>query len=242
MDIEFIEVEHRENVMKLMEICGLDMKEAYELYIDCGYNFEVRILSLRPQSTEISIPHHKHLKIIRNTPNSIRLSCLILISLILYPYCKISTRKMTTTSTRSIKNLWQMGFLSIRSTQFASVKVFSKALVLISSFSTKIFQRRIGGSLQEITRKILRQASKPQRYSGKSQWGFGMVVEIEISSACDGSRFFTGTQGSCKTHILWLNVYLTGLKPTIQAIRYQCLRIRSGIGIKNFLQFLERSE
>lgn len=41
MDIEFIEIEHRENVMKLMEICGLDMKEAYELYVDCGYNFEV---------------------------------------------------------------------------------------------------------------------------------------------------------------------------------------------------------
>jgi hypothetical protein len=105
MDIEFIEAEHRENVMKLMEICGLDMKEAYELYIDCGYNFEVRILSLRPQSTEISIPHHKHLKITRNMQNSIRLPCPISISLILYPYCKISTRKMTTTSTRSIKNL-----------------------------------------------------------------------------------------------------------------------------------------
>lgn len=41
MDIEFIEVEHRENVMKLMEICGLEMREAYELYSDCGYNFEV---------------------------------------------------------------------------------------------------------------------------------------------------------------------------------------------------------
>lgn len=29
MDIEFIELEHRENVLKLMEICGIDMKEAY---------------------------------------------------------------------------------------------------------------------------------------------------------------------------------------------------------------------
>lgn len=142
------------------------MKEAYELYIDCGYNFEVRILPLRLQSTEISIPHHKHPKTIRNTQNSTRLSCPILISLTLYPYCKISTRKMTTTSTRSIKNLWQMGFLSIRSTRFASVKAFSKALVLISWFSTKIFQRRIGGSLQEITRKIHRQASKSQKYCG----------------------------------------------------------------------------
>lgn len=24
-----------------MEICGLDMKEAYELYVDAGFNFEV---------------------------------------------------------------------------------------------------------------------------------------------------------------------------------------------------------
>lgn len=30
--------------MKLMELCGIDMKEAYELYIDSGYNFEVVII------------------------------------------------------------------------------------------------------------------------------------------------------------------------------------------------------
>jgi len=28
--------------MKLMEICGVDMKEAYDLYTAAGYNFEVR--------------------------------------------------------------------------------------------------------------------------------------------------------------------------------------------------------
>jgi len=27
-----------------MEICGMDMKEAYELYCDCGFNFEVYFL------------------------------------------------------------------------------------------------------------------------------------------------------------------------------------------------------
>lgn len=42
--------------MKLMEICGLDMKEAYELYIDSGYNFEVTPNPLRPQSIKDSIP------------------------------------------------------------------------------------------------------------------------------------------------------------------------------------------
>lgn len=41
MDIEFIELEHRESVMKLMEICGIEMKEAYDLYTAAGYNFEV---------------------------------------------------------------------------------------------------------------------------------------------------------------------------------------------------------
>lgn len=35
--------------MKLMEICGLEMKEAYELYVDCNYNFEVLIRRLRQQ-------------------------------------------------------------------------------------------------------------------------------------------------------------------------------------------------
>lgn len=34
-----------------MEICGLDMKEAYELYIDSGYNFEVLLSTSRLQST-----------------------------------------------------------------------------------------------------------------------------------------------------------------------------------------------
>jgi hypothetical protein len=42
MDIEFIELEHWESVMKLMEICGIDMKEAYDLYTAAGFNFEVR--------------------------------------------------------------------------------------------------------------------------------------------------------------------------------------------------------
>lgn len=41
MDIEFIELEHRQNVLKLMEICGIEMKEAYDLYTASGYNFEV---------------------------------------------------------------------------------------------------------------------------------------------------------------------------------------------------------
>jgi hypothetical protein len=41
MEIEFIEVEHRENVLKIMEICGVDMEEAYNLYTSTGYNFEV---------------------------------------------------------------------------------------------------------------------------------------------------------------------------------------------------------
>lgn len=39
MDIDFIELEHRENVLKLMEICGLEMKEAYNLLADSQYNF-----------------------------------------------------------------------------------------------------------------------------------------------------------------------------------------------------------
>lgn len=60
MDIEFIEIEHRENVMKLMEICGLDMKEAYELYTNCGYSFEVPLPPPRRQSiatSTLSLPH-----------------------------------------------------------------------------------------------------------------------------------------------------------------------------------------
>lgn len=61
MDIEFIEIEHRENVMKLMEICGLDMKEAYELYVDCGYNFEVWLSSSRLQSIATSTLSLLHL-------------------------------------------------------------------------------------------------------------------------------------------------------------------------------------
>ncbi len=36
-----------------MEICGLDMKEAYELYVNSGYNFEVNSILFRQQSTEI---------------------------------------------------------------------------------------------------------------------------------------------------------------------------------------------
>ncbi len=41
MDIEFIEMEHRENVIQLMEICGLDMNQAYQLYTNSGNNLEV---------------------------------------------------------------------------------------------------------------------------------------------------------------------------------------------------------
>jgi hypothetical protein len=41
--------------MKLMEICGIDMKEAYELYVDSGYNFEVPHSPPRLQSISSSI-------------------------------------------------------------------------------------------------------------------------------------------------------------------------------------------
>jgi hypothetical protein len=30
-----------------MEICGVDLNEAYELYVDSGYNFEVKFHQLR---------------------------------------------------------------------------------------------------------------------------------------------------------------------------------------------------
>ena len=36
-----------------MEICGMDMKEAYELYTDCGYSFEVALMLFR----RLSIPN-----------------------------------------------------------------------------------------------------------------------------------------------------------------------------------------
>jgi hypothetical protein len=58
MEIEFVELEHRENVLKLMEICGVDMKEAYELYVEANYDFEVTPLSSRPQSTASSTRPH----------------------------------------------------------------------------------------------------------------------------------------------------------------------------------------
>jgi hypothetical protein len=43
MDIEFIEEEHRDNIFKLMELCNVDMAEAYTLYTNAGNNLEVII-------------------------------------------------------------------------------------------------------------------------------------------------------------------------------------------------------
>ena len=42
MDLDFIEIEHRENVMKVMEICGIDMQAAYELYMNSNCSVDVR--------------------------------------------------------------------------------------------------------------------------------------------------------------------------------------------------------
>lgn len=46
MDIEFIEEKHRDNIFKLMELCGIDMTEAYELYTNAGNSFEVNANSI----------------------------------------------------------------------------------------------------------------------------------------------------------------------------------------------------
>ena len=41
MDIEFVEEKYRDDIFKLMEVCGIEMAEAYELYVNAGNSFEV---------------------------------------------------------------------------------------------------------------------------------------------------------------------------------------------------------
>lgn len=124
MDIEFIELEHRENVMKLMEICGLDLKEAYELYVDSGYNFEVPLPPCRQQSIRISILPQlpPPIPITRSTLPSSFQWFLTSASSDSCPYCKTNSLKMTTTSTHSTKISSKMGSPSIRNTQSASTR------------------------------------------------------------------------------------------------------------------------
>ena len=39
MDLDFIEEQHRESILKLMEVCGVDMMEAYQLYENANHSF-----------------------------------------------------------------------------------------------------------------------------------------------------------------------------------------------------------
>jgi hypothetical protein len=41
MDIDFVEEKYRDDIFKLMEVCGIEMAEAYELYTNAGNSFEV---------------------------------------------------------------------------------------------------------------------------------------------------------------------------------------------------------
>jgi hypothetical protein len=42
-----------------MEVCGLEMKEAHDLYVQSGYNFEVKTHQYRQQSVDSLIINHK---------------------------------------------------------------------------------------------------------------------------------------------------------------------------------------
>lgn len=100
MNIEFIELEHRENILKLMEICGIEMKEAYDLYVQAGYNFEVRSDLGRQQSAESSISIIMSLKnLLFLLTNSSRLPCITQLHTF-----KISSWKMMTRNTLSTSN------------------------------------------------------------------------------------------------------------------------------------------
>lgn len=190
MDIEFIEIEHRENVMKLMEICGLDMKEAYELYVDCGYNFEVRLLPLRRQSIATSILPLPCLLLTRPTSSSMPQSSLIWPSSIPYPFCRISFRKTTTSNIQNTKSSSQKELPSTRSTPFASMKASLRVFVSLRVCSAEIFQESGRGSLQASAGEVCGKASEPQEHHRQLERGLGMVLEGAVPFVGDGSRFF----------------------------------------------------
>jgi hypothetical protein len=43
MDLGFIREEHRDDVQRLTEICGINMEQAYRLYVDSNYNLDVSV-------------------------------------------------------------------------------------------------------------------------------------------------------------------------------------------------------
>jgi hypothetical protein len=59
MDIEFVELEHREDITNLMEVCGMDLPSAYELYHQHQCNLQVPIPPCRQPSAKLSawLPH-----------------------------------------------------------------------------------------------------------------------------------------------------------------------------------------
>lgn len=41
MDLDFVEEKDRADILKLMEVCGIDLMEAYQLFENSNHSFEV---------------------------------------------------------------------------------------------------------------------------------------------------------------------------------------------------------
>lgn len=167
MEIDFIEIEHRENVLKLMEICGMDLKEAYELYVECGNNFEVHPISPRQLSIATSIqsrprghmtPTHMTLTL----KHSKNLHTSLQKRIILHLSEETPSLMRKTSKWWSIESSNSRESLLIRNTPSRPTKGFLIAYVQFCLCSAKILQRDRREPLQERPGKVSRYADKHQ--------------------------------------------------------------------------------